>query len=207
MVGATLYLTPAEGGYDPTLIADLIGEHQITLLNCTPSAFYPLIDNGDYDSLIKLASLRHLFLGGEPISRQRLSSWTEFFEFKSSIVNTYGPTECTDIVAFHRLDTQQSEDATVPIGKPIFNAELYILDRDLNVLPVGVAGELCIGGDGVGAGYINDIGLTAAKFVPHPFSSEARLYRTGDRARYLPDGNIEFLGRSDHQIKIRGFRI
>ena len=207
MVGGTLHLTPVEAGYDPTLIADLIAEHEITLLNCTPSAFYPLIDNGDYDSLIKLVSLRHLFLGGEPISRQRLSSWTEFFEFKTSIVNTYGPTECTDIVAFHRLDTQQSQDATVPIGKPIFNAELYILDRDLNVLPVGVAGELCIGGDGVGAGYINDIRLTAEKFVPHPFSSEARLYRTGDRARYLPDGNIEFLGRSDHQIKIRGFRI
>ncbi|HEU0252047.1 MAG TPA: condensation domain-containing protein, partial [Pyrinomonadaceae bacterium] len=207
MVGGTLHLTPVEAGYDPTLIADLIAEHEITLLNCTPSAFYPLIDNGDYDSLIKLVSLRHLFLGGEPISRQRLSSWTEFFEFNTSIVNTYGPTECTDIVAFHRLDTQQSQDATVPIGKPIFNAELYILDRDLKVLPVGVAGELCIGGDGVGAGYINDIRLTAEKFVPHPFSSEARLYRTGDRARYLPDGNIEFLGRSDHQIKVRGFRI
>ena len=209
MVGGTLYLTPVEGGYDPTLIADLISEHQITLLNCTPSAFYPLIDNGDYDSLIKLVSLRHLFLGGEPISLQRLSSWTEFFEFNSSIVNTYGPTECTDIVASYRLDTHASVDATVPIGKPVFNAELFIVDRDLNLLPVGVAGELCIGGDGVGAGYINDSRLTAAKFVPNPFSSRpgARLYRTGDRARNLPGGNIEFLGRSDHQIKIRGFRI
>ncbi|HEX2271488.1 MAG TPA: amino acid adenylation domain-containing protein, partial [Pyrinomonadaceae bacterium] len=209
MTGGTLYLTPVESGYDPALIADLVCEHEITLLNCTPSAFYPLIDNGDYDSLIKLVSLRHLFLGGEPISLQRLSSWTEFFEFHTSIVNTYGPTECTDIVASYRLDAQPSEDATVPIGKPIFNAELYVMDQDLNLLPVGVAGELCIGGDGVGAGYINDSRLTAAKFVPHPFSSTpgARIYRTGDRARYLPDGNIEFLGRSDHQVKVRGFRI
>ena len=209
IAGGTLYLLPPEGGYDPTLIADLVCEHEITLLNCTPSAFYPLIDNGDYDSLIKLVSLRHLFLGGEPISTQRLSSWTEFFEFNTVIVNTYGPTECTDIVASHRLAAQSTEDAVIPIGKPIFNAELFILDQDLNLLPVGVAGELCVGGDGVGAGYINDSRLTATKFVPNPFSSKpgARLYRTGDRARYLPDGNIEFLGRSDHQIKIRGFRI
>nr|QEO74614.1 condensation domain-containing protein [uncultured bacterium] len=209
MAGGTLYLTPVEDGYDPILIADLIAEHQITLLNCTPSAFYPLVDNGDYDSFYKLISLRHLFLGGEPISLQRLSSWTEFYDFNTIIVNTYGPTECTDIVASYCLDGRAGEDASVPIGKPIFNAELFIVDRDLNLLPVGVAGELCIGGDGVGAGYINDSRLTAAKFVPHPFSSTpgARLYRTGDRARYLPDGNIEFLGRSDHQIKIRGFRI
>jgi amino acid adenylation domain-containing protein/non-ribosomal peptide synthase protein (TIGR01720 family) len=210
MVGGTLYLTPAEDvNYDPTLIADLVAEHEITLLNCTPSAFYPLIDNGDYDSLIKLVSLRHLFLGGEPISRQRLASWTEFFEFNTSIVNTYGPTECTDIVAFHRLDTSAPEDAVVPVGRPIFNTELFVLDQDLNLLPVGIAGELCVGGDGVGAGYINDSRLTASKFVPNPFSatSGARLYRTGDRARYLPDGNIEFLGRSDHQVKVRGFRI
>ena len=209
MAGGTLYLTPVEGGYDPVLIADLISEHQITLLNCTPSAFYPLVDNGDYDSFYKLVSLRHLFLGGEPISIQRLSSWTEFYDFNTIIVNTYGPTECTDIVASYCLDGRPGEDASVPIGKPIFNAELFIVDRDLNLLPVGVAGELCIGGDGVGAGYINDSRLTAAKFVPHPFSSTpgARLYRTGDRARYLADGNIEFLGRSDHQIKIRGFRI
>src|SRR5207302_715439 len=101
------------------------------------------------------------------------------------------------------------DKASVPIGRPIPNVTHYVLDDRLNLLPVGVAGELYIGGVGVGRGYLNSPDITAVRFMPDPFSGEpgARLYRTGDLCRYLPDGNIEFLGRIDHQVKIRGFRI
>ena len=124
----------------------------------------------------------------------------------AEIVNTYGPTEAADVCASFRLtDFEHSP----PIGKPNDNVELLILDDHLNLVPRGVAGELCVGGRGVGRGYLNDPSATAARFVPHPYSSVpgARLYRTGDLVRHLSDGNIEFIGRLDHQVKVAGYRI
>jgi non-ribosomal peptide synthase protein (TIGR01720 family) len=128
---------------------------------------------------------------------------------RAEIVNTYGPTECADICAFYRIKNPASFEGPVPIGRPVYNTSLYVLDSNFAPLPIGVPGELCISGTGVGAGYVNDPELTARKFIPNPFGEQPgdRLYRTGDLVRCLPAGDIEYLGRIDHQIKLRGFRI
>ncbi|HEY0607868.1 MAG TPA: amino acid adenylation domain-containing protein, partial [Herpetosiphonaceae bacterium] len=205
-VGGRLALIPSEQ-FDPTPILETIQREQITILNCTPSAIYPLVEQSAPE-FAALASVRYLFLGGEPIAVGRLAPWLDAPGCQVTIVNTYGPTECSDVTTFHQLDSRQ-RDATVPIGRPVQNTTQYILDQHLNLLPVGASGELCIGGVGVGLGYVNDARLTAAKFLPDPFSRTpgARLYRTGDLARFQPDGTIDFLGRIDHQVKLRGFRI
>ncbi|SHM78877.1 amino acid adenylation domain-containing protein [Duganella sacchari] len=197
--GGELHL-PAEG-YDPQGAATLIREQGITCINCAPSAFYPLLAHGPLP-------LRHVFLGGEPIRAELL---LESFSHRTkvpAIHNTYGPTEASDVVSFHSWDMAQGS-TVIPIGRPIANTQLYILDQDMQPVPPGAAGELHIGGDGVGRGYRQRPALTAEKFVPDPFgtSAGARLYKTGDLARFLPDGAIEYLGRIDHQIKLRGFRI
>ncbi|MEH1883845.1 non-ribosomal peptide synthetase, partial [Nostoc sp.] len=208
LVGGELHLLSSEC-YDAAQIAESVCNKQVTWLNCTPSAFYPLIDQGD-KSLCMKKTLKYVFLGGEPISISRLKVWLDSIPCKTQIVNTYGPTECTDICAAYRVaQPEQWLEKLVPIGKPIHNAKVYILDENLKPLPVGMVGELYVGGEGVGRGYINNIDLTLAKFVSDPFSNKpgARLYKSGDLARYLADGNIEYLGRIDHQVKIRGFRI
>ncbi|MEH1894384.1 MAG: amino acid adenylation domain-containing protein [Nostoc sp.] len=208
LVGGELHLL-SSGCYDAAQIAESVCNKQVTWLNCTPSAFYPLIDQGD-KSLCMKKTLKYVFLGGEPISISRLKVWLDSIPCTTQIVNTYGPTECTDICAAYRVaQPEQWLEKLVPIGKPIHNAKVYILDENLKPLPVGMVGELYVGGEGVGRGYINNIDLTLAKFVSDPFSNKAgaRLYKSGDLARYLADGNIEYLGRIDHQVKIRGFRI
>src|SRR5207248_3582973 len=123
-----------------------------------------------------------------------------------SLYNFYGPTETTVWSTFHHF---RSPEEPVTVGRPLANTQTYILDKNQMPVPVGVVGELYIGGDGVTQGYLNRAELNAEKFVVDPFLSGAnrKLYRTGDLARYLPDGRIEFLGRADHQVKIRGFRI
>ena len=179
-------------------------------MNCAPSTFYPLIESEKEDSGEKLASLRVLFLGGEPISATRLKKWAEAETCKAQVANVYGIAECTDVSSFYVLkDYDRYIKSSVLAGKPIFNTQVYILDEDLKLVPRGFVGEICIAGDGVGKGYINDEALTAEKFVPNPFNPQAagKLYRTGDLGRYLPDGNIEYIGRADQQVKVRGFRI
>ncbi|MEH2030403.1 MAG: amino acid adenylation domain-containing protein [Nostoc sp.] len=208
LVGGELHLL-SSGCYDAAQIVESVCNKQVTWLNCTPSAFYPLIDQGD-KSLCMKKTLKYVFLGGEPISISRLKVWLDSIPCKTQIVNTYGPTECTDICAAYLVaQPEQWLEKLVPIGKPIHNAKVYVLDENLKPLPVGMVGELYVGGEGVGRGYINNLDLTLAKFVSDPFSSKsgARLYKSGDLARYLADGNIEYLGRIDHQVKIRGFRI
>ncbi|HEX7773007.1 MAG TPA: condensation domain-containing protein, partial [Pyrinomonadaceae bacterium] len=125
------------------------------------------------------------------------------------VINFYGPTENTTFTSYYPMSNESDVGPTVSIGRPVANTQVYILDAQMEPVGVGVAGELYIGGEGLARGYLNDVALTAEKFVPSHFSERPgqRLYRTGDRARYLPDGNIEFLGRLDHQIKIRGFRV
>jgi amino acid adenylation domain-containing protein len=209
VAGGSLFLLP-EGPYDPIRIRELVSTHGITSLNCTPSAVYPIVECAE-SSLRLLRSIRLLFLGGEPINSGRLTAWTKSPVFHAEIVNTYGPTECSDICAFHRLGAEDFEQgAVVPVGLPIFNTRLAILRDDFTECQEGETGELCIAGAGVGAGYLSDPVLTREKFVnnplPGPFAG-GKMYRTGDLMRLRPAAGLEFVGRVDNQVKIRGIRI
>jgi amino acid adenylation domain-containing protein len=182
------------------LLAYLQNRH-VDVFDCTPSQLGLLISAGLLDSP---TAPRYVLVGGEPIHQ---STWQQLATAKNiHFYNLYGPTECTvDATVF---DLRASTVNPV-IGRPSANTQIYILSAEGQPTPIGVPGELHIGGTGLARGYLNRPDLTAEKFIPHLFSHEpgARLYKTGDLARYLPDGNIEFLGRIDHQVKIRGFRI
>ena len=151
---------------------------------------------------------RALIIGGDALFGENLSFWRSHAP-ATRLINEYGPTET--VVGCCVFESPQGDipSGAVPIGKPIANTQLYVLDERQQLVPIGLPGELYIGGDGLARGYLNRPELTAQNFVPHPFSTKAgaRLYRTGDIARYLADGNLEYLGRADHQVKIRGFRI
>lgn len=209
VTGGTLVLLNSQV-YDTGIILNSIAQAGVTHVNCTPSSFYGLVDNVNDKIYASLQSLKYIFLGGEAIAVNRLRPWLENQHCTATVVNTYGPTECTDVVAFHRLqDFDAYEDSSVPIGRPVNNTRLYILDENLEPVAIGEEGELCIGGVCVGGGYLGLPEMTAERFVDDAFSGEqgARIYRTGDRARFFEDGKIEFLGRIDNQVKIRGFRI
>ncbi len=200
ITGGTLILDECQT-YDISRISTLVRELGVTLINCTPSAFYPLVDAAASDSYRALSSLRFAVLGGEPISIKRLRPWLEHPNCRAEVVNTYGPTECTDICAFYRLHRGNLDDhAFVPLGREIPNVSLTIVDESLTPLPDGEIGEICISGAGIGGGYLNDPAKTAAAFIDSS-------YRTGDLAKRLPSGELEFRGRADHQVKINGFRI
>jgi amino acid adenylation domain-containing protein len=207
IVGGQLHLL-ASKLYDPALILQTIAGKGITRMNCAPSTFYPLVENLKEAS--KLRSLRTLFLGGEAISASRIKEWAESRECSTEVANVYGAAECSDVSTFYVLRNYgKYMETSVPIGKPIFNTQVYLLDESLNPVAFGLPGEICIAGDGVGYGYINDSTLTEQKFIVNPFRAAAstRLYRTGDLGRFSSDGNLEFIGRVDHQVKLRGFRI
>ena len=152
-------------------------------------------------------TLRLVIVGGEKASSSALADWRKVAGTAIRWINTYGPTEASVIATAYE---PRSEVPThLPIGRPIANVQTYILDSHLQQVPIGVPGELHIGGAGLARGYLNQPDLTAAKFIDNPFgdSERSRLYKTGDVVRYLPDGNIEFLGRVDDQVKVRGFRV
>lgn len=207
--GGELHLV-ASDYYEPELILNTIATEKITVLNCAPSTFYPLVETTPATSYQSLRSLRRLFLGGEAISASRVKPWATSAECKAEIANVYGAAECSDVSSFYRLyDYDRYVETSVPIGKPIWNSQVYLVDQNLKQVPIGVTGEICLAGDGVGKGYLTDPFLTAQKFLQNPFakSPDEYFYRTGDLGRYLPDGNLEFNGRIDHQVKVRGQRI
>jgi natural product biosynthesis luciferase-like monooxygenase protein/amino acid adenylation domain-containing protein/FkbM family methyltransferase len=183
-------------------IAAQINRYGVTHLQCTPSMARML--SLEPEALDAFRKVRNLMIGGEAFPVSLANQLRESFPGK--LHNMYGPTETTIWSTTFAIEKVQP---TVPIGKPIANTDVRILDRQLEPVPIGVPGELLIGGAGVVRGYLNGPALTAERFIPDPFAHEpgARLYRTGDQARYLPDGNIEFLGRLDQQVKIRGHRI
>jgi acyl carrier protein len=192
---------------DPGPVADhslaaLARRHGVTHFQCTPSMAGMLL--GQPENHGWFGRLRRLMIGGEAFPAALAKQIKD--RVPGSIHNMYGPTETTVWSATQKLS---DADGPVSIGRPIANTEIYLLDSHFRPVPVGVAGELCIGGAGVARGYLNRPELTAEKFIRNPFSAvpEARLYRTGDLARYGRDGRLEFLGRIDHQVKLRGHRI
>jgi len=201
--GGKLVLFPY---YTPSLdeLGQAIERYQVTTLWLTVGLFNLMVD----EKIDTLKPLRQLLAGGDVLSVPHVYKFLQTLG-NCQLINGYGPTENTTFTCCYQIPTSNSLDVSVPIGKPIANTQIYILDRHLQPVPIGVPGELCIGGDGLARGYLNRPDLTQEKFIPNPFSPEpnSRLYKTGDLARYLPDGNIEFLGRIDNQVKIRGFRI
>lgn len=170
-----------------------------TRLNCTPSAYHVI------SKYVTEHTLSLVVLGGEPIDATLAAHLSKQ---NIDLMNSYGPTECAD-VAISYLNAAGSEQTDIPLGKPLPNIQIYILDADLNLVPAGVAGELYIAGISLGRGYHGRPDLTAERFIANPFAKEtgARMYRTGDLARWRSDGNVDYIGRVDHQVKIRGFRI
>jgi amino acid adenylation domain-containing protein len=203
MVGAQLILARPGEHQDSAYIVDLLATHQITMLQLVPSLLQMVLEE---EALATCHSLRHVFCAGEALTHALQERF--FARLTADLHNLYGPTEAT-IYATYWTCVRGSPSGHVPIGWPIANTQLYILDTQLHPVPIGVPGELHIGGVGLARGYLNHPELTAERFIPHPFSDVpgARLYKTGDLARYRPDGSLEFLGRRDTQIKLRGYRI
>jgi amino acid adenylation domain-containing protein/non-ribosomal peptide synthase protein (TIGR01720 family) len=200
--GGCLHVITQERATNPEAFADYCDRHSIDCLKIVPSHLNALLAASHPE---KIMPHQRLILGGETLSWEfvgKLQSYTP----SCQIFNHYGPTEATvGVLTYPIKPHAQSE--TVPLGRPIVNTQIYILDPHLRPVPIGVAGELYIGGDGLARGYLNQPELTRDRFIHNPFSEGSRLYKTGDLARYLPDGNVEFLGRIDHQVKIHGFRI
>jgi amino acid adenylation domain-containing protein len=208
LYGGRLVVVPYWVSRTPEAYYELLQREQVTVLNQTPSAFrqlQPLLEH------TPVAQLRAVIFGGEALELSSLGSWYERYgDDGPQLVNMYGITETTVHVTYRLLGPADvASGRSSLIGRRIPDLELYLLDERQEPVPVGVAGELYVGGSGVARGYLNRPELTAERFIPHPFSSDAgaRLYRTGDLGRYLADGDIEYLGRVDQQVKIRGYRI
>jgi amino acid adenylation domain-containing protein/FkbM family methyltransferase len=203
MTGASLVLARPGGHQDSTYLINLISRHEITTLHFVPSMLHAFLDNSRASNC---RSIRRVICSGEALSSDLQRRF--FARLDSALHNLYGPTEAAVDVTFWACE-QESDRVRVPIGHPIANIQVHILDAQMQPVPIGVAGELHIAGEGLARGYLNRADLTGERFIPNPFSIKrgARMYRTGDLARYLAGGEIEFLGRIDHQVKVRGFRI
>ncbi|WP_291584148.1 amino acid adenylation domain-containing protein [Clostridium sp. UBA6640] len=209
LAGAKLKLLTKGGEKDPSKIVENIKDGEVTIIHFVPSMLsifneYVLNENKYED----IATIRFVVSSGEALKKEYCNVFNKTIRQNNytRLVNLYGPTEATVDVTYYECKSQEYDEA-IPIGKPIDNTQLYILDKNLKLVPIGVSGELYIGGVGVSTGYINNLKLTKEKFIDNPYDLNKKIYKTGDLARWLPDGNIEFLGRIDHQVKIRGFRI
>jgi len=214
MVGGQVRIIPAEQAIDPVELLREVRDGGVTVLETVPSLLRVLLDETetgrDASGDVTRGALRWLIATGEALPLELCRRWQDLANGHARLLNAYGPTECSDDVTHYELrELPIGGHSRVPIGRAIANTRLYVLDRQLMPVPLGVSGELYVGGDGVGRGYLGAGAVTADTFVPDPFATDAgaRLYRTGDICRYLPSGDIEFLGRVDQQVKVRGFRI
>jgi amino acid adenylation domain-containing protein len=203
LAGATLIMAEPSEHWDSSAFIRQVAEHGISIVDLVPSLLEALLE---HDEFVACTSVRRIVLGGQEVLPALVQRFHD--RMRAELHNVYGPTEATIGVATSPLSPANAR-GHVPVGRAGDNMQVYILDRDLNPLPVGVPGELYAGGDCVARGYLGAPALTAARFVPDPFSRRpgARLYRTGDLARYSADGEIQYVGRIDDQVKLRGYRI
>ncbi|XYI03830.1 non-ribosomal peptide synthase/polyketide synthase [Sorangium sp. So ce1128] len=210
LVGGRVHIVGDGVAGDAERLFELVASSGVSILEVVPSLLSAALEDIAHRGIWPdLPALRWLILTGEALPPDLCRRWLARYP-GIPIVNAYGPTECSDDVAHHRVASPPGSSVVyTPIGRPIINTQLYVLDARMQPVPVGVPGELYVGGDGVGRGYLRDPARTSEVFLPDPFSSApgARLYRTGDLTRLLPGGELEFLGRIGHQVKLRGFRI
>jgi amino acid adenylation domain-containing protein len=207
--GGRLVLVPPLVGRSPEAFYELLHRERVTVLNLTPSEFRQLIQEDERHGEDALA-VRLLNIGGEALNPEDLRPWVARHPDRPLLVNLYGITETTVIVTWHPLRSEDFRGRSKSvIGRPIPGWRVHLLDASLRPVPIGVPGEICVGGAGLARGYLGRPDLTAERFVPDPFAGPlgARLYRSGDLARFSEDGDLEYLGRIDDQVKIRGFRI
>ncbi|NOU89221.1 amino acid adenylation domain-containing protein [Paenibacillus sp. LMG 31460] len=210
MYGALLYggrcvVVPKTTAQNPKAFAQLLRQEQVTVLNQTPTAFYTLIHE-ELQQPGKGLAVRCVIFGGEALNPIMLKPWKMKYP-DTLLINMYGITETTVHVTYKEITDREIETNLSNIGRPIPTLTSYIFDAQRRLVPIGVVGELYVGGDGVARGYLNREELTAERFVANPYKPEERLYRSGDLARLLPSGEMEYFGRIDHQVKIRGHRI
>ncbi len=201
--GGTLVVATAEQVRDPERLVELVDRERVTATLCVPSLYGVLLDAAERLGRQRLSSLDTVVVAGEPLPEPLLHRHVGWHGRRVALVNEYGPTETTVWASYRRYDTA----GPVTIGGPIPGARLYVLDEDGRPVPPGTEGELHVGGAGVSAGYFGRPEATAAAFRPDPWTEGGRMYRTGDRARWTAEGTLEFLGRRDHQVKIRGHRV
>ncbi|WP_159882428.1 non-ribosomal peptide synthetase [Paenibacillus puerhi] len=200
--GAQLVLVDAEVITDLSLLAQVLEKHAITILFCTTALFNALVEECPH----RLTSLRKMMFGGEKASVHHVRKALGLLG-PDRLVNLYGPTETTVLATAYEMKSLEEAAVSIPIGRPVQQTRLYVVDRHDKLVPIGVPGELCAAGIGLSRGYWQRPELTAEKFAPCPFEPGERMYRTGDLVRWLPDGTLEYLDRLDQQVKVRGFRV
>lgn len=205
LYGGKLIIVKKEVAQNAKEYLKLLKKEKVTVLNQTPTAFYNLCSEEE-KALEKELNLRYIIFGGEALKPGMIKSWREKYP-ETELINMYGITETTVHVTFKKIEEEEIKKNISNIGVPIPTLSMYIMNKNMKLQPIGVPGEICVGGDGVGRGYLNRIELTNEKFVQNPYRKEERLYRSGDLARVLSSGELEYLGRIDQQVKIRGFRI
>ena len=211
LMGGRVEIVDDESVRDPELLLERVFKTDVSILEVVPSFLAAVLDSIDNarQSRRQLARLRWMIPTGEALPPELARRWLSDHP-KIPLLNAYGPTECSDDVTHHRIHLAPEDDVTdMPIGRPLRNTRIYVLDKALQPVPIGCRGEICVGSTPVGRGYVNDASRTAVSFVPDPFASAGggRLYRTGDEGRFLADGTLEYLGRIDNQVKLRGYRI
>ncbi|EPY11369.1 amino acid adenylation domain-containing protein [Paenibacillus sp. cl6col] len=193
--GGTVLIADKEDILDLKKLENLLHTHQVSIVSCSPLLLNELNRRANFVFI-------HTFIsGGDVLKPNYISNLIGH----SKVYNTYGPTETTVCATYYRCN--RTDDNSIPIGGPVLGYNVYILNQENQILPIGIPGEICIAGAGVGRGYRNNPNLSAEKFISDPFNSRLRMYRTGDFGKWLPDGSIHFMGRKDEQVKIRGFRI
>jgi amino acid adenylation domain-containing protein len=210
MQGAKLCLLMPGGERNPLAIVETIKKNHVSVMHFVPSMlnlFLDYLDGKDKSALRHLASVRQVFASGETLTPSHVRKFNDIWGSKTGVrlTNLYGPTEATVDVSYFDCPSHNDFE-NIPIGRPIHNIKLYVINGSRQAA-IGAAGELCIAGIGLARGYLNNTPLTDEKFIENPTKAGERIYRTGDVARWLPDGNIEYLGREDHQVKIRGLRV